>query len=670
LRLALLYPPDFAPPTIPFAALPLLNACAKRAGHQTLVMDVNAEAFSAMLYPENLELYYRTLDRLTADLKRSGARPAGHDVDPLLLLPMYPRSVVLEAPQAAADLRNPEIFYDPARHRHATRVIRTAHAFFDAMTPKLDVRNEHFSSALYDYMAQDVTEPYTEAYKYATIPKLAAFEPDLIAFSCPFSKQIGPALRLAKCIRQAMPRARFVIGGTGISDWQHIVLTDRRFYDYVDYSIVGDGEEALIDLLAAIAGSKPHAEVAGLWRAEGSEVVKPARMHNVDMDQNPVPDYHEVEFGHYMLPERAAFYTTTRGCYYNKCTFCPEGFRITFRMRSPERVYEDVRHLVREQGIRNIHFFDPLTPPRTLAYVSREAAREALPLRYHAEVKFEKIYTSREFVKTLAAGGCKLLQFGFESGVQRVLDAMKKGNNLEQIEIMLENLVAHDIVVGVTWFIGFPTEDEEDARETWRFVRRHENAIRYSLYTGTFGLGHDVPVFQHPEQYGIKVVSDASGNPTYRRDDGKDWDQEVLHRGFYARSDISLVNCGTALMYAANRPDLIGQVRGVGTVGPVSWEAPAIEERIAWVPPENGVLDLEASEGARYRIHVAQSGATFEADPADVALLNAIGSDGCELGALIAGSPDPARTKARLARLIDAGLLESGELVRVPTSSA
>jgi hypothetical protein len=177
-------------------------------------------------------------------------------------------------------------------------------------------------------------------------------------------------------------------------------------------------------------------------------------------------------------------------------------------------------------------------------------------------------------------------------------------------------------------------------------------------------------VFQHPEQYGVQVVTDASGNPTYRRDDGKDWDQEVLHRGYYARSDISLVNCGTALMYAANRPDLIPQLRGTGTVGPVSWETPPIEDRIAWVPPENGILDLDRT-AARYRIHVAQSGASFEAEQEDIDLLKAIGADGCELGTLIASSPDPGRTKARLARLIDGGLLESGELVRaVPTSSA
>jgi len=42
-------------------------------------------------------------------------------------------------------------------------------------------------------------------------------------------------------------------------------------------------------------------------------------------------------------------------------------------MRSPENVYADIREIVRNQGVRNIHFFDPLTPPRTLAHLSRES---------------------------------------------------------------------------------------------------------------------------------------------------------------------------------------------------------------------------------------------------------------------------------------------------------
>jgi hypothetical protein len=258
------------------------------------------------------------------------------------------------------------------------------------------------------------------------------------------------------------------------------------------------------------------------------------------------------------------------------------------------------------------------------------------------------------------------LQFGFESGVQRVLDAMKKGNNLEQIEVMLDNLKDHGIIVAATWFIGFPNESEEDARETWRFIRRHVGKIHYSLYTGTFGLGSDVPVFQHPEQYGITVGFDSGGNPTYTRNDGLDWDHQTLHHGFQVRSDVPLVISGAALLYAANRPNLISRLRGVGAVGPVSWEAPPIEERFGWVPAENACHAVGgAGDSRRYVIFVAQSGEVFEADQADVDILTRIGTSGCVFGTIVSAPDAPSDVLVRLARLIDCGVVEAADGVPV-----
>ena len=65
MRVTIAYPPDFNPPTMPFGTLPLFNAVLKSAGHETLVIDLNAEAFTLMLMPENLERYFSILDGYT-----------------------------------------------------------------------------------------------------------------------------------------------------------------------------------------------------------------------------------------------------------------------------------------------------------------------------------------------------------------------------------------------------------------------------------------------------------------------------------------------------------------------------------------------------------------------------------------------------------------------------
>lgn len=669
MRVALVYPPDFTPPTMPFAALALLDACLERSGHGSMVMDLNAESFTFMIAEGNLDRYFDLLDGYTESLaakKRTAVEEQVYQT--YRRLHLYPRELMKGAREAMRQLRDPKYFYDPAAFRHAHRVIKTTHSFLTAMTPCLDPRNQNFGKQLYASLGDETPDPYSDVYSGHTLPALAAFKPGLVALSCPFSRQVGPGMRLAKRIKQAHPEIKFVIGGTGVSDAQHVILTDPRFYEYIDYAIVGDGEEALIDLVDAIDGKKDFNAVSALWRRDGHDIIKPVKSDNVDMDHSPAPNYRRVDFTHYCLPEPTALYTTSRGCYYGKCTFCPESFRVGFRMRSPENVYADMRELVLNQGIRNIHFFDPLTPPRTLAYLSREVAREKLPLNYYAEVKFEKIYTSKQYMKTLAEGGCKILQFGFESGVQRVLDGMKKGNKLDQIEVMLDNLKAHQIAVSVTWFIGFPTESEEDARETWRFMRRHDDEMHLSLYTGTFGLGHDVPVFQHPEEYDIKLTFDALGNPSYTRNDGGDWDQQKLHPGFHARSDLLTAIEGAALHYAANRPDLLPELRVTAALGPMSWEDPPIPDRVASVPTENGYLDISKDGDVRrtYKVFVAQSAESFDADETDIALLKKVGHEGRLLSEIIEADDAPADVRDRLAAFIDKGFVETGARVANP----
>jgi len=662
-RVTIAYPPDFNPPTMPFGTLPLFNAVLKSAGHETLVIDLNAEAFTLMLMPENLERYFSILDGYTNALASKPDRTPDEEkqYQTYRSLYLYPREQMREARAAAEALRDANRFYDPKSFTRANRIIRTTHTFLHALTPRLDPRNNTFTEALYAHLADETPDPYFDVWENHTIPTLKKFGVEVIALSCPFSPQIATAMRFAKFVKRRMPHVKFIVGGTGISDAQDILLSDPRFYDFIDYPVVGDGEEALTLCLDAIEGKGSFDAVPGLWQRKDGKGCRPVTTRLVDMDASPCPDYHDVDFSHYMLPEKAGFYTTSRGCYYGKCTFCPESFRVGFRMRSPENVYADIRKIVADQGVKYIHFFDPLTPPRTLAHLSREVARESLPLKWHAEVKFEKIYTSREYMRNLSQGGCSLLQFGFESGVQRVLDGMQKGNKLDQIETMLDNLHEHRINVAVTWFIGFPTESEEDARETWRYLRRHADRIHLSLYTGTFGLGHDVPVFQHPEDYDIKLLFDAEGNPTYERNDGKHWDQQPLHKSYHVRSDIPLAISGAALLYAANRPELLAELRGMNATGPVAWEEPVLRDRVATVPLENGYLDLgvDASGVRRYRIFVAQSGDAFDADEVDIALLRRIGRSTTTIGAIVDDPASPKDAEARIRLFVDRGCVET-----------
>ena len=659
MRVVIAYPPDLHIPSMIFGALPLLSACLKERGHETELVDVNADAFDAMLHPQNLDRYFAIMDSAIEEFAAKPDRTPSEEAiyRRLLRYQVFPRELIREARACAEGMKDPDTFYDPERYIHMSRVVHTAHAWLSVGTPNLDPRNKNFIDQLYEYLEEERLDPYLENYQSGIFPRIREFGPQLVALSCPFSPQLATGMMFAKLLRRFAPETKVVMGGTGLSDHAKLMLGDPRFYDYVDFGIVGDGEESLPDLADAIESGEDEAfdRVPGLWRRSGADITEPSVQKSVNMDQNPVPDYTAVNFTLYMLPEKTAIYTTSRGCYYNKCTFCPESFRLSFRKRSPQKVFEDVRDMAERQGVRNIFFLDPLTPPITLQHVAKNIAKEHLDISWYAEVKFENIYTNRDYVKKLAEGGCRQLQFGFESGVQRVLDDMKKGNRLDQIEVMLDLLSEYGITVGVTWFIGFPTESEADARETWRFMRRRNDAIHLSFYTGTFGLGHDVPVFQHPERFGVDITFDDDGNLGYSRHDGADWDKKPLHEAFHARGDLPLSYTGAGLLYAIHHPERLLRIKGTTVVGPPSIDAPALAERFVRVGAENHQVRV----GTDGLVFVASSGEIYEVDNFDYDLLRRIGRDGVQLSDVLDDSSAPTDITERVRRMVDRGMVES-----------
>ncbi len=644
MRIALCYPPDLTVPTAPFGSLPLLQACVRERGHEALTLDLAVIGFHWLIRPESLQQFY--------DYAASAdpARRAGFE-----RLLTIPREVVFGAEQAARDLRDPDAYFEPARLRAAWGRINAAVELLSIIRPRFDPRNKDFARDLFGHLEARGYDKWLESYDVLIRPRLDAFGPGLFAITIPFSTQILPAMSLARWAHETYPGCKVVAGGTGLSDAEDVLLKDPRFYDYIDYAVVGDGEEALPELASALEQGAEVTDVPGLFRRVDGAIVEPANRRMCNMDDPPTPDFDGIEYDLYLAPEKIAIITTSRGCYYGKCTFCPESFRLRFRRRSSPVVWQDIKDIVTRQGVKNFMFWDPLTPPGVLTEISERSKEEGIELNWTAEVKFEHIYTNPKYVRTLAEGGCRYLQFGFESGVQRVLDGMDKGNDLGMIDVILDRLGEVGIAVGVFFFIGFPTEFEDDARETWRYLVRNRERLAFGGYVGTFGLGHDVPAFKHPDRFGIDIYYDELGNPCYRRRDGGDWDHSYLHRTYRVRSDQYLIESCAALLYARQDPAAARRLSSRWTMGPPSFIRPALERDTLSIPRDNGFRPSEVPGSARAWAFVARSGDVQEIDADDLRIVEAVRARKSARDVLALPIAD---VRTRLARLLDHGILD------------
>jgi hypothetical protein len=273
-------------------------------------------------------------------------------------------------------------------------------------------------------------------------------------------------------------------------------------------------------------------------------------------------------------------------------------------------------------------------------------------------------------MKTLAEGGCSFLQFGFESGSQRVLDLIDKGNDIERVDAILALLHQNRIQAGVSWFIGFPTATPQEDLSTYDFVASRDDRVALSVYAGTFMLGRDTLVYANPERYGIEILEKEDGSVDYQMKDGTHhYDRTELDYAFRARGDLPLLDHGGYLLYAAHRPELLRRITGLGRYGRLARDyhdlpgrRPRLAEAIRFRDYRfNPFAPDDASMERPVRVAFNEkTGMHFPLESVEAALLEAADGRTCEeIAAAVARRLARPRDEVAtlVARLIDRGLL-------------
>ncbi len=576
MKVLLVYPPDRTLPTIPFSSLAVLQGCLRGAGYETKVRDLNAEVFDFLVRKERLSHYADMVKNWFDELNDKGSLTEDEFGRYRFLAPIagIPRKALEEAEEAVALMRDGERFYDHAKFNEAFDTLASMIRFLYAASPLYEPEADDFVSNNLATLETFGGDPVDEALNNV-LDSVLDEEPDAVFITMPFTFQFFEGLRFAKRFKQRFPNVPIAIGGCTVNDYKENLFKDPALFDVIDFGMPGEGEDAAVELIEHFEGKRKIEEVSNaIWRDENGVIQKsPMPPSYPDLDTIAPPDFADIPFERYLVPEGIANLQTSRGCYYGKCTFCGDSFRRNFRMRKPSLVYEDIKGIYEQTGVRFFLFWDSLAPPKTLRTVAEGIKGDNLPIYWFAETKFEKPYVNPKLIQTLYDGGGRFLQFGFESGSQRVLDLIDKGNDLARVDRILENMHNSGLKAGVSWFIGFPGETPEEANYTYDFVHQRRDRIAISVYAGTFMLGADTLVFADPDRYDIEIFRTETGGWDYRHKDGRPYyDRTAIDEGFRARSDLPLLTHGAYLLYATFKVDDLEKITGLGRFGPISRE--------------------------------------------------------------------------------------------------
>ncbi|WP_322798250.1 B12-binding domain-containing radical SAM protein [Thermoflexus sp.] len=211
-----------------------------------------------------------------------------------------------------------------------------------------------------------------------------------------------------------------------------------------------------------------------VWRHNGQVRVNIDRPFIRNLDDMPLPLHHLLPLYHYRAPLIRGPYTfivTSRGCTAG-CTYCIKhvSYQYSIRLRSPESIVEEVRHLV-DLGIRNIHMYADLFT------ISRDQVvgmcdlliQEGLRIRWTCNSRVD--YVDREMLRKMAQAGCWLISWGIESANEQILKGVRKGYRLEQAPQALRWAKEAGIKNWGYFIIGLPGETEETIRQTIEFAK-------------------------------------------------------------------------------------------------------------------------------------------------------------------------------------------------------
>ena len=269
-------------------------------------------------------------------------------------------------------------------------------------------------------------------------------------------------------------------------------------YPEINYIIVGDGETALPQLIYFLEGDNTYQldEIPNLAFIVRGEVIR-TQVKYEDMKTLPKVSYD----GHY---DRLS-YETVRGCAFN-CKFCTWDAGIKcFRYKDSERIIEDVKEYIEENGISRIEINDStfFFPFHRIEPVIDGFTK--LGVHWKAHCRADVPWTD-ELVEKLGKSNCDILQIGFESMTDRVLTNMNKRTTAQMNSFTNKMLSKTRIDTVVSFIIGFPDETIEEFQNTWDYLL---SEFEGHFYLFVFEMeDKSLDLWKEREKYGFELFED------------------------------------------------------------------------------------------------------------------------------------------------------------------
>lgn len=305
---------------------------------------------------------------------------------------------------------------------------------------------------------------------------------------------INDAARLARKIKDELPSSVIIIGGVHVTA---LPIDTLRKYVEFDIGVCGEGELTIINLLDALRKNKDLHGVRGIvFRSDGQIKVTEKQPLINDLDILPLPAWDLLDgFATRYAPTTSRmtglpsiYINSARGCPY-QCIFCDRSvLGNSFRAFSEKRVVQMIQKAKEMYKVKHITIYDEnmAINRQRVVDLSRMLLEARLNINWSCDMRADFICRNEDIPQLIYEAGCRGVNFGVESGNQRILDFYKKGETLGEIKKAVS--LVHKAGINTTGFfiIGGPTETISTIKDTIAFAAELELDYAVALYFTAF----------------------------------------------------------------------------------------------------------------------------------------------------------------------------------------
>ncbi len=313
-------------------------------------------------------------------------------------------------------------------------------------------------------------------------------------------EQNNAAVALLRRAKEKAPRLTTFMAGPNCEG----ILSEgvAALHPSVDHVFSGELEGLFVNFLQdALEGELPEDRIV-----KGYPVFAPDTMATPSYKDY----YHQLKL---FLPDETRLereswipYETSRGCWWghhHHCTYCGlNNETLQFRLKSPDRVIEELRALLAENPVNRINMADNLMPREYVKTLLPRLKEELPPVKILYQ---QRSNLSLEEMTQLKQAGVTSIEAGVEALTTNTLSLLHKGSTAKGNIMMLRYARALGIDVKWNLFWGVPGDSEADYQETRDLIPLLTHLQPPQTYS-PLSIDRFSPYFEKPDNWGLQEI--------------------------------------------------------------------------------------------------------------------------------------------------------------------